>query len=36
VLVGSLQGYAVSLAGELRRVDPHWQRGLSFVRIDLK
>jgi hypothetical protein len=36
VLVGSLQGYAVSLAGERRRVDPHWQRGLSFVRIGLK
>jgi hypothetical protein len=36
VLVSSLQGYAVSLAGERRRVDPHWQRGLSFVRIGLK
>ncbi|MFZ0406765.1 MAG: hypothetical protein WAM11_01455, partial [Cyanobium sp.] len=36
VLVGSLQGYAVSPAGERRRVDPHWQRGLSFVRIGLK
>ena len=36
VLVGSLQGYAVSLAGERRRVDPHWQRGLSFVQIGLK
>ena len=36
VLVGSLQGYAVSLAGKRRRVDPHWQRRLSFVRIGLK
>ena len=35
VLVGSLQGYAVSLAGKRRRVDPHWQRDLSFVRIGL-
>ena len=29
------QGYAVSLAGERRRVDPHWKRGLSFARIGL-
>jgi hypothetical protein len=35
VLVCSLQGFAVSLAGEHRRVDPHWQRGMSFVRIGL-
>jgi hypothetical protein len=25
VLVSSLQGFAVSLAGQRRRVDPHWQ-----------
>ena len=36
VLVSSLQGFAVSLAGQRRRVDPHWQRGLSFMRIGLK
>jgi hypothetical protein len=36
VLVSSLQGYAVSLAGERRRVDPHWKRGLSFARIGLQ
>ena len=35
VLISALQGYAVSLAGERRRVDPHWKRGLSFARIDL-
>jgi hypothetical protein len=35
VLVCHLQGYAVSLAGERRRVDPHWKRGLSFARIGL-
>lgn len=35
VLISSLQGYAVSRAGERRRVDPHWKRGLSFVRIGL-
>ncbi|CAK6686826.1 hypothetical protein [Synechococcus sp. CBW1107] len=35
VLVSSLQGYATSLAGLRRQVDPHWQRGMSFVRIGL-
>jgi len=35
VLISSLQGYAVSRAGERRRVDPHWKRGLSIVRIGL-
>ena len=36
VLASSLQGSAVSLGGEFRRVDPHWQRGLSFVQIGLQ
>ena len=36
VLVSSLQGYAVSLNGLRHQVDPHWQRGMSFVRIGLK
>lgn len=35
VLASSLQGYAVSLDGLRRQVDPHWQRGLSFVRLGL-
>jgi hypothetical protein len=35
VLVGSLQGYALSLAGLRRQVDPHWKRGMSFLRIGL-
>lgn len=35
VLAGSLQGYAVSLAGLRRQVDPHWKRGMSFLRIGL-
>ena len=35
VLAGSLQGYALSLAGLRRQVDPHWQRGMSFLRIGL-
>lgn len=35
VLVSSLQGFAISLSGLRRQVDPHWQRGMSFVRIGL-
>lgn len=35
VLVCSLQGCALSLAGQRRQVDPHWKRGLSFARIGL-
>ena len=29
------QGYALSLAGLRRQVDPHWKRGMSFLRIGL-
>ena len=36
VLVSILQGFAATLAGLRRCVDPHWQRGLSFVRIGLQ
>ena len=35
VLAGSLQGYALSLAGLRRQVDSHWKRGMSFLRIGL-
>jgi hypothetical protein len=35
VLASSLQGYALSLAGLRRQVDPHWKRGMSFLRIGL-
>lgn len=35
VLISHLQGYAVSQAGKRRRVDLHWNRGLSFARIGL-
>jgi hypothetical protein len=35
VLFSSLQGYARSLRGLRRQVDPHWQRGISFVRLGL-
>ncbi len=35
VLASSLQGYALSLAGLRRLVDPHWKRGMSFLRFGL-
>ena len=35
VLASNLQGYALSLAGLCRQVDPHWKRGMSFLRIGL-
>ena len=35
VLAGSLQGNALILAGLRRQVDPHWKRGMSFLRIGL-
>jgi len=36
VLICSLQGYAVSLAGLRRQVDSHWKRGMSFLRLGLR
>lgn len=35
VLISHQQDYALSLAGERRRVDPHRKRRLSFARIEL-
>jgi hypothetical protein len=35
VLIGSLQGFAVSLSGQRNQVDAHWERCLSFLRIGL-
>ncbi|MFM7676767.1 MAG: hypothetical protein ACKO5F_14585, partial [Synechococcus sp.] len=35
VLAGSLQCYALSLAGLRRQVYPHWKRGMSFLRIGM-
>ena len=35
VLTSSLQAYALSLAGLRRQVDPHWKRGMSFLRLGL-
>jgi hypothetical protein len=34
-LASSLQGYELSIKGLWRQVDPHWRRGMSFVRICL-
>ena len=36
VLISSLQGYAISLSGQRHRVDPHWKRGMSFLRLGLR
>ncbi|MFZ0407541.1 MAG: hypothetical protein WAM11_05455 [Cyanobium sp.] len=35
MLVSSLQGYAHSLSGLRRQVDPHWLQGMSFMRLGL-
>lgn len=35
MLIRHMQGYALSLACERRRVDPHWKRRLSFASIGL-
>jgi hypothetical protein len=35
VLFATLQGMSVQMAGLRRQVDPHWQRGLSYLRIGL-
>jgi hypothetical protein len=36
VLTGSLQqGYPLGLAGLRRQEDPHWQRGMSLLRIGI-
>ncbi len=36
VLVGILQGYAVSQEGLRHQVDLHWQRGMSFMKIGVR
>ncbi len=36
ILYSTLQGMAVQLAGVRRQVDPHWQRGLSYLKIGLR
>ena len=36
ILYSTLQGMAVQIAGLRRQVDPHWQRGLSYLKIGIK
>lgn len=36
LLYSTLQGMAVQLAGLRRQVDPHWRRGLSYLKIGLR
>ena len=35
ILFSTLQGMAVQFAGLRRQVDPHWRRGLSYLKIGL-
>jgi len=36
LLYSTTQGMAVQIAGLRRQVDPHWQRGLSYLKIGLR
>ena len=36
LLFATTQGMAVQLAGLRRQVDPHWNRGLSYLKIGLR
>ncbi|HEY9881104.1 MAG TPA: transposase [Leptolyngbyaceae cyanobacterium] len=36
LLYGTTQGMAVHLQGLRRQVDPHWQRGISYLKIGLR
>jgi hypothetical protein len=36
LLYGTTQGLAVQLAGLRQQVDPHWQRGISYLKIGLR
>lgn len=36
LLYGTTQGLAVQTAGFRRQVDPHWQRGISYLKIGLR
>jgi hypothetical protein len=35
IMLCNRKGYQLSLSGLRRRVDPHWQRGMSFLHIGL-
>jgi len=36
LLYATTQGMAVQLEGLRRQVDPHWQRGISYLKIGLR
>jgi hypothetical protein len=36
ILYATTQGMAVQMAGLRQRVDPHWQRGISYLKIGLR
>ena len=36
LLYGTTQGMAVQLEGLRRQVDPHWQRGISYLKMGLR
>jgi hypothetical protein len=36
LLYGTTQGMAVQIAGFRQQVDPHWRRGLSYLKIGLR
>ena len=36
LLYGTTQGMAVEIAGLRQQVDPHWRRGLSYLKIGLR
>ncbi len=36
ILYATTQGMAVQIAGLRRQVDPHWQRGISYLKIGLR
>ena len=36
LLFGTLNGMAVQCAGLRRQVDPHWKRGISYLKIGLR
>jgi len=36
ILYATTQGMAVQIAGLRQQVDPHWQRGISYLKIGLR
>ena len=36
LLYGTTQGMAAQIAGFRQQVDPHWRRGLSYLKIGLR